>query len=182
MRRLAVVLALAVTAGCASMPSVPVVGPAALLLGRADRLAREGSWEEAVASYDEYLSRFPEDSAAPRALETRDTLAATLTAQAELVSRRDEVTRLQAELAQLDTEGTRLREDRTRQTAEVTVLRDEVNRLRDERIELREELTRREDDLARTRQELAARQAEADRLRADIERLKQIDLKLERRR
>jgi hypothetical protein len=43
-------------------------------------------------------------------------------------------------------------------------------------------MTRREGDLARTRQELVTRQAEADRLRADLERLKQIDLRLERRR
>jgi hypothetical protein len=40
---------------------------------------------------------------------------------------------------------------------------------------LREDLARRDSDLVRVRQE-------ADRLRTDLERLKQIDLKLERRR
>ena len=183
--RLVVLLLLATTAGCVSLP---IVGPA-LLLARADRQAREGAWEEAVASYDQYLARFPDDSAAPRVLESRDTLAATLTARAELARRREEVARLRDELATLKDEGTRLREDGTRMRAEATVLRDEVIRLRDERIhlrgegtQLREELNRREGDLARTRQELAVQQAEADRLRADIERLKQIDLMLERKR
>jgi chromosome segregation ATPase len=191
-RPLAVLLLVVVTAGCVSMP---IVGPA-LLLARADRQAREGGWEEAVKSYDEYLTRFPDDSAAPRVLESRDTLVAMLAARAELARRREEVTRLRDELAKLLDEGTRLREGGTRLRAEATVLRDEVNRLREERLQLREErtllqeerlqlhdeLARRKGDLARTRQELATQQAEADRLRADMERLKQIDLKLERKR
>ena len=192
LRSLAGLLLLGVIAGCVSMP---ILGPT-LLLSRADRQAREGAWAEAVASYDEYLALFPDDGAAPRALESRDTLAAMLTARAELTRRREEVARLREELDGLQAEGTRLREDRTRLRAEATVLRDEVIRLRDEAIrlrderghlraegtQLREELTRRADDLARTRQELAARQAEAERLKADLERLKQIDLKLERKR
>ena len=168
--------------------STPIIGPA-LLLARADRQAKEGAWEEAVSSYEQYLARFPDSSAAPQALESRDTLTAMLSAQAELTRQREEVTRLRDELTALKDEGTRLREGGTRLRAESTVLRAEVIRLRDERTQLRDEtkhlrqeLTRRQDDLARTRQELAAQQAEAERLRADIERLKQIDLKLERKR
>lgn len=187
-RWLAVALLLTST-GCVSVPvSVPIIGPA-LLLARADRQAREGAWEDAVASYDDYLTRFPDDGVAPRVLENRDTLAAMLTAQTDLAQQRDEVARLRAELAALKDEGTRLREGGIRMRAESTVLRDEVIRLRDERSQLRDEttqlrreLSRRQDDLTRTRQELAAQQAEAERLRADIERLKQIDLKLERKR
>ena len=170
-RWLAVSLLLGTLAGCVSFP---ILGPV-LLVAQADRQAREGAWAEAVASYDEYLARVPDGSSAPRVRESRDTLAAMLTARGELTRRREEVTRLRNELAGLQDEGTRLREDGTRLRAEATVLR--------------EELTLRESDLARTRQELAARQAEAERLRADIERLrvdierlKQIDLKLERRR
>jgi hypothetical protein len=179
------ILLLLTTTGCVS---VPIIGPA-LLLARADRQAREGAWEDAVASYDDYLARFPDDSAAPRVLESRDTLAAMLSAQTDLARQRDEVARLRAELATVKDEGTRLREGGIRLRAESTVLRDEVIRLRDERTQLRDEtkqlrreLTRRQDDLARMRQELAVQQAEAERLRADIERLKQIDLKLERKR
>jgi predicted nucleic acid-binding Zn-ribbon protein len=184
-RRLAVLLLLLASAGCASWP---IVGPA-LLLVRADQQAREGAWHDAVASYDAFLARYPDDRAAPRVLESRDTLAAMLAARAELSRRRDEVAQLNKELSGLRDEGTRLREDHTKLRAEASVLRDEVIRLHGERTKLREELTRREGDLARTRQELAARraelaawQAEADRLRADIERLKEIDLKLERKR
>ena len=133
----AVLLLMAATAGCASWP---FGSGGVALLSRADHQAREGAWEDAVATYDEYLTRYPDASAAPRALESRDTLASMLMARSEL-------TRLRAELAQL-----------------------------------RDDLTRREGDLVRTRQELATRQAEADRLRADLERLTQIDLRLERRR
>lgn len=170
-RWLAVLLLSTATAGCASMP---FLGPI-LLLGQADHQAREGEWEVAVASYDEFLARYPDDRAAPRVRERRDTLAATLGARLELVRQRDEVVRLRAELAGLREQEARLRESRTRLRGDAADLRDEVIRLRDE-------LGRRERDLARTRQELAARQAEAERLRDDIERLKQIDLQLERRR
>jgi hypothetical protein len=184
---LAVFLVLVTTAGCAS---VPLVGPT-LLLVRADHQAREGAWEAAVASYDEFLAKFPNDSWAPRVLRSRDTLAATLGARVELARRREEVANLRIELARLQNEETRLWEDwsrlRTEATAmrdevvrlrdEGTEMRDEVIRLRDEGTELREELKRRRGDLVRVRQELDARQAEAERLKADIERLKQIDLK-----
>jgi chromosome segregation ATPase len=147
----AVLLLMATTAGCASWP-VTDGGPA--LLSRADHQAREGAWQDAVATYDEYLARFPDAAAAPRALESRDSLAAMLIARSELA---------------------RLR-------AEVMQLRAEVIQLRAELAQARQNLTRREGDLARTRQELATRQAEADRLRVDLERIKQIDLRLERRR
>jgi chromosome segregation ATPase len=175
---LAILLLTLTTAGCVSLP---VVGPA-LLLARADRQAGEGAWEAAVASYDEFLARFPQDAAAPRALRSRDTLAATLGARLELARRREEVDWLRNELERLQREEARLREDRIRLRAEATEMLDEVIRLRDEGTELREELTRRQSDLARTRQQLGARQAEAERLRADLERLKQIDLELERKR
>jgi chromosome segregation ATPase len=185
LRWVPVLLLLATTTGCVSLP---FVAPA-LLLARADRQAREGAWEAAVASYDEFLARFPADASAPRALESRDTLAATLTIRAELARRRDEVARLRKELEQLQSEEVRLREDRVRMRAEASVMRDEVVRLRDEQAhlraegtELREALTRRQNALARTREALAAQQAEAERLRADIEKLKEIDLKLERKR
>jgi chromosome segregation ATPase len=168
--------------------SAPILGPT-LLLVKADRQVRDGAWEEAVVSYDEYLARYPDHGAAQRVLESRDTLAAMLAARIELAQQREEVVRLKAELSGLTAEDTRLREGGTKLRAEATVLRDEVNRLREEQLRLHEEkqqlhgeLNRRESDLARARQELAARRAEAERLREDIERLKQIDLQLERKR
>jgi septal ring factor EnvC (AmiA/AmiB activator) len=147
----AVLLLMVAIAGCASWP---FGSGGVALLSRADHQAREGAWEEAVVTYDEYLTRYPDAASAPRALESRDTLASMLMARKEL---------------------TRLR-------AEVTQLRAEVTQLRAELAQVRDDLNRREGDLVRTRQELATRQAEADRLRADLERLTQIDLRLERRR
>lgn len=189
---LALLLLAVFTSGCMSLP---VVGPT-LLLVRADRQAGEGDFEAAVASYDEFLARFPDDSAAPRALRSRDTLVTSLEAQQELARRREEVERLRSELIRLQQEEARLRlekarlreeeaqlrEDRRRLRVETSEMRDEMTRLRFEGTELREELLRRQRDLARTRQELGARQAEAERLRADLERLKEIDLQPERKR
>ena len=171
---------LALGAGCASWP---VVGPA-VLAARADEHVRDGAWYEAIASYDELLARFPDHPSAPRVLENRNSLAAMLTARAQLARQRDEVHRLHDELMA----------DRTRLQGETAALRSELFRLHSEQSRLREELLRRErdlarareamavreSDLARAREAMAAHQAEAQRLREDIERLKQIDAQLER--
>lgn len=66
--------------------------------------------------------------------------------------------------------------------AQVVTARAEVARLREELTTRDRELASAREELARTRQELQARQAEADKLRTDLERLKQIDLKPERKR
>jgi len=114
--------------GCAVW--VPPRGVA--LLDRADRLAREGAWDDAVTAYGEYLRHHPAAQGAPRAAASRDALRALLTARAEATRLREELWRLQEELAQRD------------------------------------------GDLVRVRQE-------SDRLKTDLEKLKQVDLKLERR-
>jgi len=108
MRRALVALLLtAALAGCASIP----FGRGATLLADADRLAREGDWSGAVAAYDNYLSRYPDAWAAPRALESRDTLAAMLSARAEVMRLRQEVARLRDELARREVDLARLRSD-----------------------------------------------------------------------
>ena len=66
--------------------------------------------------------------------------------------------------------------------AQVLAMRQDVARLRDELTSRDRELGRMREELAAVRQELQARQAEAERLRGDLERLKQIDLKPERKR
>jgi chromosome segregation ATPase len=131
-----VLLAATLTAsGCAM-----VKGTSTAMLMRADHLAEQGDYSAAVVAYDEFLARHADDSAASRALASRDHAAAIVTVRAEL------------------------------------------ERLREEVLRLREEVTQRDSDLARARHELAARQADVDRLRASLERLKEIDLKLERKR
>jgi hypothetical protein len=108
-------------------------GQGAALLSEADRLAREGDWPGAVSSYDDYLTRYPQSWAAPRALESRDTLAATLTARAELARLRQEVMRLRDELARRESDLVRVRQDADR-------LRADLERLK--QIDLRLERTR----------------------------------------
>lgn len=123
----AVLLLMAATAGCASWP---FAGGGVALLSRADHQAREGAWEEAVATYDEYLTRYPDASSAPRALESRDTLASMLMARKELTRLRAEVMQLRAELAQLRDDLNRREGDLVRTRQELATRQAEADRLR----------------------------------------------------
>jgi hypothetical protein len=130
MRRAAAgLLLVAALAGCASWP----FGRGATLLADADRLAREGDFDGAVARYDLYLARYPDAWAAPRALESRDTLATTLTARAEAARLKLEVARLREELARREVDLVRVRQEAER-------LRSDLERLK--QIDLRLERTR----------------------------------------
>ena len=123
----AVLLLMAATAGCATWS---LGGPGAALLARADHQAREGAWEDAVATYDEYLTRYPDTSAAPRALQSRDTLAEMLVARGELTRLRAEVTQLRAGLAQAREDQTRREGDLVRTRQELATRQAEADRLR----------------------------------------------------
>ena len=116
--------------GCASWP---YVGRGATLIDEADKMARDGDFPGAVAKYDEYLARYPRGWSATRAAETRDTLAATLTARAEAARLRQEVARLRDELARRELDLVRVRQD-------VDRLRSDLERLK--QIDLRMERTR----------------------------------------
>jgi hypothetical protein len=128
-RALPALLLAAAVAGCAGWPFG--VGP--VRLAEADRLAREGDWRAAVAAYDDYLARYPDAWEAPRALESRDTLAAMLTARAELARLRQEVVRLRDELARREQDLTRVRQEADR-------LRSDLERLK--QIDMQLERTR----------------------------------------
>jgi septal ring factor EnvC (AmiA/AmiB activator) len=138
-RVLAVLVVAGTLSGCVTAPWWPF-RPAAMLLARADRAADELRFRQALGFYDEFLTRFPDDPQAGRALEARDTVAAIVTTREELARLRDELHARESD----------------------------VNRLRD--------------DVAKLRHELTARQAETDKLRSDLERIKQMDLRIERRR
>jgi hypothetical protein len=84
---------------------------ATTLLARADRFADRHQYEAALRAYDEFLSRFPADPAAPRALKSRDTVASIVTARSELARLRHELAARDAELAKLRQETERLRAD-----------------------------------------------------------------------
>ena len=138
MRRAAAAALLTLTlGGCASATWWPF-RPAALLLARADRAAERLHYRDALRHYDDFLTRFPEDPEARRALESRDTVAAILTTG-------EEQTRLRAEL-------TRLRAELTGREAELGRLRDDVMRLRQELLSRQAESDRLRADLERLKQ------------------------------
>ncbi|HEU5196810.1 MAG TPA: hypothetical protein VFW70_18875 [Methylomirabilota bacterium] len=111
MRRAFIALVLTVAlAGCASWP----YGPGSSIAAEADRMTRDGDFAGAVAKYDEYLARYPEGWNAPRARESRDTLAATLAARAEAARLRQEVARLREELARRELDLVRVRQEAER--------------------------------------------------------------------
>lgn len=110
---------LAAVAGCAAW--TPARG--VVLLDRADRLARAGSWEEAVGAYGEYLRHHPGGEGAPRAAASRDALRALLTARAEAARLRENLARLRDELARRDSDLVRVREESDRLKADLEKLK-----------------------------------------------------------
>jgi len=119
---LVVALLAAALGGCASSSWWPF-RPAAMLLVRADRAADELRFRQALALYDEFLTRYPDDADAARALESRDTVAA-------IVTTREELARLRSELRARDSEVTKLREDVARLRQEVMSRQAETDKLR----------------------------------------------------
>jgi septal ring factor EnvC (AmiA/AmiB activator) len=126
--------------------------PSVLLLAEADGLLAEGNYDDAVTAYDDFLRLFPHDGAASRVRATRAILAS-------LVATNAEVTRLREQTQTTERDLARLRRD-------LTVRQTELTRLRQE--------------LAERQAELARLSEETDGLRLDLERLKSVDLRLER--
>ena len=152
-RPLLVILVVLAGAGCALFAR-----DAARALADADARAAHGDYPAAMAAYDEYLARYPEDGGADRARAVRTLVKELLAARAErdaLVTRESELTRQAFEYAR---QATAREAESTRQAVA------------------------REAELMRLRQELAARQGEVARLREDLEALKRTDLQMERRR
>ena len=121
--RALVALALATTLGACAYSTWWPFRPAAMLLMRADRAADELRFRQALALYDEFLARYPDDLAAPRALESRDTVAA-------IVTTRDELSRLRGELRARESEATKLRDEVARLRQELTSRQAESDKLR----------------------------------------------------
>ncbi|HEY3100780.1 MAG TPA: hypothetical protein VGL14_17830 [Methylomirabilota bacterium] len=129
--RALVALALATTLGaCASSTWWPF-RPAAMLLMRADRAADELRFRQALALYDEFLARYPDDVAAPRALESRDTVAAIVTTRDELSRLRGELRARESEAAKLRDEVARLRQELTSRQAESDKLRADLEKMKE---------------------------------------------------
>lgn len=125
------VLLLATTlGGCASSTWWPF-RPAAMLLMRADRAADELRFRQALALYDQFLARYPDDLAAPRALESRDTVAAIVTTRDELSRLRSELRARESEAAKLRDEVARLRQELTSRQAESDKLRADLEKMKE---------------------------------------------------
>jgi chromosome segregation ATPase len=151
-RWVVVVIIVGTIAGCVLSP--PPSRPSTTLLARADGLAADGQYADALEVYGEILTKYPETDEAGRARRGRDTLQSLVAARAQIVKLTAEV---KAQEAQLKA-----------QEAELARARGEVSA--------------RDGELAKARQEIAKLTAEADRLRVDLENLKKIDIDLERRR
>ena len=119
--RVAAVLLLVAVGGCARwLPPPPLHGAT---LDRADRLAREGAWDEAVTAYDDYLALRPPGEATARAAASRESLRALLSARAEAAKLREELGRLREELARRDGDLVRVRQEADRLRADLERLK-----------------------------------------------------------
>ena len=93
-------------------------------LAKAERLAEEGRYQQAVAAYDEFLAEHADDSQAPRALANRDAIAGFLTARAEVARLRQDLTARDAEVARLREELARVRQESERLRADLERLKE----------------------------------------------------------
>jgi chromosome segregation ATPase len=146
-----VVIIIGAVAGC--VLSAASSRPTEALV-RADGLAADGQYSDALEAYGEILTKYPDTDEADRARRSRDTINGLLAARAQVARLSAEVKARDAQLKAQEAELARVRGD----------------------------LAARDGELARARQEIARLTAEADRLRVDLENLKKIDIDLERRR
>ena len=129
-RALAIVLLAATLGACATWTWWPF-RPAAMLLLRADRAADERRFREALALYDDFLTRYPDDVEARRALESRDTIASIITARDELARLRGELRTREVEAGKLRDEVMRLRQELASRQAESDKLRADLERMKE---------------------------------------------------
>jgi len=101
-----------VVAGCVSSPLRPGVS----LLDRGDALLEQGDYVSAVAAYDEFLKKYPDDRLAGSAQARRDTASAIRAA-------REEIARLRADLWLRENEMTRLRQEIDRLRADLETIK-----------------------------------------------------------
>jgi succinate dehydrogenase/fumarate reductase flavoprotein subunit len=118
--RVAAVLLLVAVGGCARWSPLPLHGAT---LERADGLAREGAWDEAVTAYGDYLALRPPGEATARAAASRESLRALLSARAEAARLREELGRLREELARRDGDLVRVRQEADRLRADLERLK-----------------------------------------------------------
>ena len=112
MRTLLLSTLVLMVAGCANLPLRPGVS----LLDRGDALLEQGDYVSAVAAYDEFLKKYPDDRLAGSAQARRDTASAIRAA-------REEIARLRADLSLRENEMTRLRQEIDRLRADLETIK-----------------------------------------------------------
>lgn len=132
MSRAALALALLLAAGCAWIGR-----DAARALADADARTVQGDYPAALAAYDAYLARYPEDDGVARARAIRGLMNDLLAVRAErdrLKAREAQLTRAVAEqagqTAARDAELAKLRQDLAARQAEATRLREDMEALK----------------------------------------------------
>ena len=136
MTRLALVLLVLLGGGCAWLGR-----DAARALADADGHAAHGDYPAAMAAYDAYLARYPDDGGADRARAVRTLVGELMAARAErdrLVARETELARqatareteLTRQAAARDAELARLRQELAARQAEVARLREDLEALK----------------------------------------------------
>jgi predicted RNase H-like nuclease (RuvC/YqgF family) len=125
---LTVVIVPWLAAGCALLGS-----EAARALADADAYAAHGDYPAAMAAYDAYLSRYPEDGGARRARAVRALVKQLMAVREErdrLVARENDLARQNAELKSQAAEVAKLRQELAARQAEVARLRDDLAALK----------------------------------------------------
>jgi hypothetical protein len=112
------------TTGCATG------GGGSELLARADGSLAAADYRGAIALYDQFLQRSPEDPASPRARATRTVVERLILSQGETERLRREVSTRDADVGRLRADVDRLRAEGDRLRAEVERLRADLQRLR----------------------------------------------------
>jgi len=112
------------TSGCSVLSRDALFSrEASRALAEADAHATNSDYPAAVAAYDAYLARYPDDEGAARARAMRALVAELLAARAQLAALRDRVPARDAEVA-------RLRQELTARQAEIARLREDLDALK----------------------------------------------------
>jgi chromosome segregation ATPase len=163
-----VVLALAVT-GCTHWTTVST------LLTHADELVAEGHLDGALRVYEDVISYAPGGREELRARAGRLLVTTTLKTRADLKRLEGELSRLREDVAGREREVQRL-------TRELTARDGELTRARIDLTARQAELTARQAELTARQAEVVRLTAEAEQLRTNLEDLKRLEIRMERRR
>ncbi len=108
MTRLTLAVLVLLAAGCGGLSAFR---PTSHLLDRGDAWLEQGDYVSAVAAYDEFLKKYPDDPMAGSVQARRDTASAIRAAREEIARLRTDLTAREGDLARLRQEIDRLRAD-----------------------------------------------------------------------